>query len=115
MTGPLYCYYGDDFTGSTDVLESLAANAVSSVLFVDPPDPPLRERFRECRAVGVAGESRSRSPEWMSEHLPGIFRALKPLGAPFYHYKVCSTFDSSPRHGSIGRALELGQQAFNNP
>ena len=115
MTGRLYCYYGDDFTGSTDVLESLAANGVSSVLFIDPPDPPLLERFRECQAVGVAGESRSRSPEWMSGHLPGIFRALKTLGAPFYHYKVCSTFDSSPRYGSIGRALELGQQAFGNP
>jgi 3-oxoisoapionate kinase len=115
MTHRLFCYYGDDFTGSTDVLESLAANAVSSVLFVDPPDPPLLERFRDCRAVGIAGESRSRGPEWMSEHLPGIFRGLKELGAPICHYKVCSTFDSSPRYGSIGRALEIGQRVFGNP
>ncbi|MGH9599410.1 MAG: four-carbon acid sugar kinase family protein, partial [Terracidiphilus sp.] len=28
------------------------------------------------------------------------------------HYKVCSTFDSSPHVGSIGRAMELGAAAF---
>ena len=35
----LYCYYGDDFTGSTDVLEQLAGNGVSSVLFLGTPTP----------------------------------------------------------------------------
>jgi uncharacterized protein YgbK (DUF1537 family) len=114
MSQPLFCYYGDDFTGSTDVLESLAANAVPTVLFVDPPDDALLQRFRDCQAVGVAGESRSRGPEWMSEHLPSIFRRLQQLGAPLCQYKVCSTFDSSPQYGSIGRALELGRKVFGN-
>jgi uncharacterized protein YgbK (DUF1537 family) len=31
------------------------------------------------------------------------------------HYKICSTFDSSPTIGSIGRALELGQAVFDAP
>jgi uncharacterized protein YgbK (DUF1537 family) len=29
-----------------------------------------------------------------------------------FQYKVCSTFDSSPAVGSIGRALEIGQRVF---
>jgi uncharacterized protein YgbK (DUF1537 family) len=115
MSGRLFCYYGDDFTGSTDALEALAANGIPSVLFIDPPDERILARFDDCRAVGVAGEGRSRSPEWMSEHLPDIFLFLRRLGAPFCQYKVCSTFDSSPQYGSIGRALEIGQRVFGNP
>ena len=114
MSGLLFSYYGDDFTGSTDALEALAANGVPSVLFLDPPDERAIARFGDCRAVGVAGESRSRDPEWMSENLPDIFRSLQGLGAPVCQYKVCSTFDSSPQRGSIGRALEIGQQVFGN-
>ena len=62
--------------------------------------------------MGIAGESRSRGPMWMSRNLPAIFRAMRRLGAPVNHYKVCSTFDSSPRVGSIGRAMELGREVF---
>ncbi len=112
---PLLSYYGDDFTGSTDALEALAVNGVPAVLFLGIPGRSALERFAGCRAVGLAGESRSRSPEWMSEHLPGAFRWLKALGAPVCQYKVCSTFDSSPETGSIGRALEIGQEAFQTP
>jgi 3-oxoisoapionate kinase len=41
------------------------------------------------------------------------FTALKALGAPLFHYKICSTFDSSPGIGSIGHAIEIGQAIFN--
>src|SRR5262245_28288893 len=115
MNGRLFCYYGDDFTGSTDALEALATGGVRSVLFLDPPDERMLHRFAECQAIGIAGESRSRGPEWMSEHLPPIFARLKGLGAPVCQYKVCSTFDSSPQFGSIGRALEIGREVFGNP
>jgi 3-oxoisoapionate kinase len=108
-------FYGDDFTGSTDALEALAVHAFNPVLFLKPPKPDQIARFPETRAVGVAGESRSRSPQWMSENLPTVFRELKALGAPICHYKVCSTFDSSPQVGNIGRALEIGQQVFEVP
>jgi uncharacterized protein YgbK (DUF1537 family) len=37
---------------------------------------------------------------------------MQRLGAPVNHYKVCSTFDSSPHVGSIGRAMELGRAVF---
>lgn len=108
-------FYGDDFTGSTDALEALTVHGLPAVLFLKPPKPAQVARFPACRAVGVAGESRSRSPEWMSAHLPSVFQKLKALGALICHYKVCSTFDSSPEVGSIGRALEIGQKVFAVP
>src|SRR5690606_19714743 len=43
------------------------------------------------------------------------FKALKALGAPLTHYKVCSTFDSSPQIGSIGRATDIGCEVFQPP
>lgn len=115
MAQPLYAYYGDDFTGSTDVLEALALAGVRAVLFTGTPADEHLRRFASCQAVGIAGESRSRPPEWMSEHLPAIFRRLGALGAPIVHYKTCSTFDSSPRIGSIGRALEIGRETLSPP
>jgi uncharacterized protein YgbK (DUF1537 family) len=109
----LYTFYGDDFTGSTDVLEQLASNGVRTALFFAPPTPDQLANFPHLEAIGIAGDSRSRSPQWMSANLPGIFAALRQFHAPIVHYKVCSTFDSSPTHGSIGRAIELGIEAFN--
>jgi uncharacterized protein YgbK (DUF1537 family) len=108
----LYAWYGDDFTGSTDVLEAFALHNVQAALFTRAPDARALARFPACRAIGVAGESRSRSPRWMSANLPGIFRSVRQLGALVNHYKVCSTFDSSPQFGSIGRAMELGLAVF---
>lgn len=108
----LLTFYGDDFTGSTDAMEALSARGVPAVLFLAPPTREDLGRFPEARAVGVAGISRGQSPEWMDGNLPPIFSALRDLGAPLCHYKICSTFDSSPTHGSIGRATELGKHVF---
>ena len=111
-SGHVVAFYGDDFSGSTDVMEVLAANGLETVLFLDIPERRQLERFPNCRAIGIAGCSRSQSPAWMDAHLPQIFRALKALQPSLCHYKVCSTFDSSPRIGNIGRALEIGQEVF---
>lgn len=105
-------WYGDDFTGSTDVMEMLSLHGLSAVLFLERPDGRLLARFAGYQAFGLAGSSRSRSPEWMDAELPGAFQFLKALGTPLLHYKVCSTFDSSPSVGSIGRAMEIGQQVM---
>jgi uncharacterized protein YgbK (DUF1537 family) len=106
--GLLLAYYGDDFTGSTDAMEAMTAAGVPTVLFLDIPRPEMLARFANARCVGIAGSSRGRSPEWMDRELPKAFDALARLGAPILHYKVCSTFDSSPTIGSIGRAIDLG-------
>jgi uncharacterized protein YgbK (DUF1537 family) len=91
------------------VLEALALAGVRTVLFTGTPAEERWQEFADCQAFGIAGESRSRPPEWMGEHLPAIFARLGALGAPIVHYKTCSTFDSSPQIGSIGRALEIGR------
>lgn len=112
MTRPLISYYGDDFTGSTDVMEALASNGVETVLFLDVPDADLQARFAGARAFGLAGTSRSETPDWMDVHLRAAFEWLKTLDAALCHYKVCSTFDSAPHVGNIGRAIEIGRAVF---
>ncbi len=101
-------FYGDDFSGSTDVLEAFTAAGVHTVLFLQPPRPQDLARFPEARCVGLAGQSRGKNPAWMREHLPPVFASLSSLGAPIVQYKVCSTFDSAPEVGSIGQAIDLG-------
>jgi uncharacterized protein YgbK (DUF1537 family) len=112
MSRPLISYYGDDFTGSTDAMEALAANGVETVLFLKVPGQALLSRFAAARAVGLAGTSRSETPDWMDVHLREAFGWLKTLDAELCHYKVCSTFDSAPHVGSIGRAIEIGRAVF---
>lgn len=101
-------FYGDDFTGSTDAMEVTAFAGLRTVLFTSIPGDDLLERFRGYDVIGIAGTSRARSPEWMEENLHEAFRALCRLNPRIVQYKVCSTFDSSPEVGSIGRAVDIG-------
>ncbi|MER9352875.1 four-carbon acid sugar kinase family protein [Mesorhizobium sp. M0514] len=112
MQDLLLSYYGDDLTGSTDVMEALELGGVPTVLFMRQPDAAMVEQFSHCRAIGLAGTSRSETPQWMDTHLTDAFAWLKALNAQICHYKVCSTFDSSPAIGSIGRAIEIGRSVF---
>ena len=112
MSNLLLSYYGDDLTGSTDVMEALTSRGVPTVLFTQQPTDAQRAKFAQARAIGLAGASRSQSPAWMDANLTPAFAWLKSLGAAHCHYKVCSTFDSSPTIGSIGRALDIGAQVF---
>lgn len=115
-THPLaLAFYGDDFTGSTDALEWLARAGVSTLLFLDPPAPEMLVRFPGLEAIGVAGLTRSLPPNAMRATLEPAFNALRALNPRHVHYKVCSTFDSSPAIGSIGCALETGAQIFATP
>jgi len=106
--GPLIAFYGDDFTGSSAVMEITAFAGLPTVLFLNPPAPERLARFAGHRVIGVAGVARSQSPAWMDRNLPPAFELLRSLNAPIVHYKVCSTFDSAPHVGSIGRAIDIG-------
>jgi uncharacterized protein YgbK (DUF1537 family) len=105
---PLLTFYGDDFTGSSAVMEVLAFAGIPTTMFLDVPSPERLAKRAGIAAIGIAGISRSRGPAWMDAELPRFFRALKAIGAPILHYKTCSTFDSAPHLGSIGRAIEIG-------
>lgn len=100
--GLLLAYYGDDFTGSTDVMEAFTAAGVPTVLFLRPPTAAWLARFPEVRCIGLAGQSRGRSPEWMARELPSAFASLAALNAPILQYKVCSTLTHRPRQVPSG-------------
>lgn len=105
-------FYGDDFTGSTDALEVLAFAGLNCALFLDVPDEKTLRDFGPFDAIGVAGASRAMSPAEMDAQLAPVLAAMSRLPVPLVHYKVCSTFDSSPTIGSIGRVMDLSRAAF---
>ncbi|SHF73921.1 Uncharacterized conserved protein YgbK, DUF1537 family [Flavobacterium fluvii] len=109
----LLAYYGDDFTGSTDALEFLTLAGVKTVLFLRKPGQKDLDRFPGIQAIGLAGKSRSMSPSEMKVELFPAFENLKSFEPAHFHYKVCSTFDSAPHVGNIGKAIEIGSEVFN--
>ena len=88
-------------------MEVMTFAGLPTVLFLEMPTAERRARFAGYRGIGIAGVARSQSPAWMEANLPPVFRTLAELKAPIAHYKVCSTFDSAPQVGSIGRAIDL--------
>ncbi|GAB3988226.1 four-carbon acid sugar kinase family protein [Spirosoma daeguense] len=105
-------YYGDDFTGSTDALEFLSRAGLKTALFIEPPTPEKLATYPNLDAIGVAGLTRSMVADAMEQTLRSAFSQLQKLGTRHVHYKVCSTFDSSPAIGSIGRAIDVGHELF---
>ncbi len=108
-------FYGDDFTGSTDALEQLTLAGLRAMLFIDPPTSAQLKRFPQLEAVGVAGLTRSMKTRALEVASRSALKKLKALGAPHIHYKVCSTFDSSPEIGSIGRVIDVAAGLFRVP
>ncbi|HEV2479459.1 MAG TPA: four-carbon acid sugar kinase family protein [Puia sp.] len=108
----LLAFYGDDFTGSTDALEFLSRAGARTVLFLEPPEAAQLQRYPDLEAIGIAGMTRAMTPGEMEAVLRPAFEMLAGLRVPHIHYKVCSTFDSSPSTGSIGRAIDIGADVF---
>jgi uncharacterized protein YgbK (DUF1537 family) len=104
----LLAFYGDDFTGSADAMEALTINGLKTALFLGhPTEERLKASRPDLQAVGISGTSRTMTPAQMDEELPGQFALLDSLQPRLIHYKVCATFDSSPRIGSIGHAADI--------
>ncbi|MBL7737954.1 MAG: four-carbon acid sugar kinase family protein [Chitinophagaceae bacterium] len=110
----LLAYYGDDFTGSTDALEFISRAGARTILFTEPPTAEQLQSFGGLNAYGVAGKTRALPPAEMEKLLLPAFEQMKASGARHVHYKVCSTFDSSPFTGSIGKAIDCGVAVFGN-
>ncbi|PRD44778.1 Hrp-dependent type III effector protein [Phyllobacterium phragmitis] len=99
-----YVFVGDDFTGASDTLATLARAGRRVRLFLDPPDP---EAIAEERldAVGIATEFRALPPNVITTQIETMAPGLRALSPRIVHYKICSTFDSSREVGSIGAAV----------
>jgi uncharacterized protein YgbK (DUF1537 family) len=108
-------FYGDDLTGSTDALEQLSLAGLSTMLFLEPPTRAQLSQFPGLEACGVAGLTRSLPSGVLAGVLRPALQSLRALGAPHVHYKICSTFDSSPKIGSLGRVLEVAAEIFPAP
>src|SRR5699024_7557467 len=101
MKGIRMCYYGDDFTGSTDAMEALTLNGFRTVLFLRVPEKEeMEEDFSHVECFGIAGLSRQMTPKEMEGELRPILERLKSYNIPIIHYKICSTFDSSETIGN---------------
>lgn len=106
-------FYGDDFTGSVDVLLQLTRAGWRSRLLLGLPSAAELARAAEgVDAVGIAGVARSLPAADIEAEVLPAFRALASLGPQIVQYKACSTADSSPTVGSIGRVLEVARQVF---
>ena len=110
----LISFYGDDFTGSTAAMESLALRGLRTVLFVEAPSSEQLEQFESLGAFGVAGRTRAMTVDQMERELRPVFTKLRKARTPIVHYKICSTFDSSASVGSIGKVIDLGMDVFDS-
>jgi uncharacterized protein YgbK (DUF1537 family) len=102
-------FVGDDFTGASDTLATLAERGATVRLFLDAP---IRAEADGLDAVGIATDLRSRTPDEIAARLAALAPAIAALAPRFVHYKVCSTFDSAPHVGSIGAAVTALEAAI---
>ncbi|MGH3168226.1 MAG: four-carbon acid sugar kinase family protein, partial [Trebonia sp.] len=111
MSGPPFtaAFYGDDLTGSTDALAQFHRAGLRGLLVTSPEAIGLGAGYD---VIGIAGISRSLPTARMADELLPAFRALREMSTTVVQYKVCSTADSSPAVGSLGRAIELGREVF---
>lgn len=112
---PRYGWYGDDFTGATDTLATLAEAGQRALLFLRIPTPAQLASAGPLDAVGIAGATRAMAPEAMAPELDEAGRFFAGLGVCLLHYKCCSTFDSAPEVGSLGAAARALRPHFPNP
>ena len=112
---PRYGWYGDDFTGATDTLATLAEAGQRALLFLRIPTPQQFASAGALDAVGIAGATRAMAPDAMAQELDEAGRFFAKLGIGLLHYKCCSTFDSAPEIGSLGAAARALRPHFPNP
>ena len=102
MTLKLGCI-ADDFTGATDLANTLVRAGMRTVQTIGVPR--AEDALFDADGVVVALKSRTIDPADAVAQSLAACRWLKAAGATQIYFKVCSTFDSTPR-GNIGPVLE---------
>ena len=101
---------GDDFTGSTDLANTLVRNGMRTVQLVGVPD--AKTPAPDADAIVVALKSRTAPvAEAVAESLAAL-RWLQAAGAQQFFFKYCSTFDSTAE-GNIGPVADALLAALN--
>jgi len=106
---PAVSFVADDLTGAADVLAQAHRYGLDAVLVIGGGDNPLPT---DADVVGIAGPARSLGGEAFDELVRSQLAQIARTGAEVLLYKVCSTFDSLPTLGSIGRGIELLREQF---
>lgn len=91
----------DDFTGATDLANTLVRAGMRVVQTIGVPTMPIDDPD----AVVVALKSRTAPVDEAVAQSLAAARWLRSQGAPQIYFKVCSTFDSTPQ-GNIGPVAE---------
>ena len=104
MTIRLGCI-ADDFTGATDLANNLVRAGMRTVQTIGVPVDDAAATSDDVEAVVVALKSRTIPARLAVEQSLAACRWLRRAGATQIYFKVCSTFDSTPR-GNIGPVLE---------
>ena len=92
----------DDLTGATDLANNLVR---AGMRVVQTFGFPVERSIPDVDAIVVALKSRTiPAPEAVAQSLQAC-RWLRAQGADQIYFKVCSTFDSSPK-GNIGPVIE---------
>lgn len=99
---------GDDFTGSSDLANTLAKQGMRTVQYTGVPDT---KADTDVEAGVVALKSRSNDPaEAISQSLKAL-EWLQAQGCEQFFFKYCSTFDSTAQ-GNIGPVAEALTKAL---
>lgn len=117
---PAVAFVADDLTGASDVLAQAHRYGLNAVLIVGdgntqiPADADISsvDLPADVDVVGIAGPARSLGGAEFDDLVRAQLARIAGVGAPVLLYKVCSTFDSSPTVGSIGRGIELLHEAL---
>jgi 3-oxoisoapionate kinase len=114
-SAPAYGWYGDDFTGATDTLATIARRGYRAFLFLSIPEVRRLAEVGELDAIGIAGAARAIAPAAMGEELQRVGRFFRESGVSLLHYKCCSTFDSAPHVGNVATAITTLKHFVDDP
>src|SRR5499427_2394087 len=99
----------DDFTGATDLCNTLVRRGMRTVQLIDVPS--AKTEIADAEAVVIALKSRTiPAPEAVARSLAGL-DWLRQSGARQILFKYCSTFDSTDE-GNIGPVAEALMDAL---
>lgn len=106
-----YVFIGDDFTGASDTLATLAEAGIAARLCVEGPSlsrlPETPRGQGAFPAVGIATDFRACAPSIVEPRLRALMPLVRARQPRFVHYKICSTFDSAPHVGNVGAAVAV--------
>jgi 3-oxoisoapionate kinase len=104
---PAFGFVADDLTGASDVLAQAHRYGLEAALVIGDAPLPV-----DVDVVGIAGPARSLGGAAFDNVVRRDLARIAQVDLHVLLYKVCSTFDSSPTTGSIGRGIELLHERF---